>query len=985
MRYWLLALVAGGRLFAAEHHGIVKFGGLSVPGVSVTATQGERKLSTITDMRGAYSFADIAEGTWTIQVEMQLFTPIRRDIVVAANAPAAEWDLEVLPPEQIAAVAVARPASAEAKTPFQRTNVSAAKDAPPPPAAAANAPDPVAAAELAQRAADGLLINGSVNNGASSPFALLPAFGNNRRGPRSLYNGSLGLILNNAVLDARAFSLTGQDTPKPAYSRLQGLISFGGPIKIPGLIHRNGPNFTVNYQWTRNSNANTQTGLVPTLAQRSGDFSSFAGAIVDPVTRAPFAGNLIPLSRISPQARELLNLYPLPNFEGDSRYNYQVPIVSGLHQDDLQTRANKQIRRNYFSGNFAWQSTRSDTPNLLGFLDTGGISGINAGFSYRRTFSPRSFLTAGYQYSRLTTRVTPYFANQRNVSGEAGIAGNNQESVNWGPPALQFSRGISAVSDAQASLARNQTSGISLDSFLSRGRHNIMSGLNVKRQQFNVLSQQDPRGSFAFTGAAAGNDLAGFLLGTPDTASIAYGNADKYLRATIYESFINDDWRVNPGLTINAGVRWEYWSPVNEKYGRLVNLQIAPRGIGGFGVASPVASLLPRPDRNNFAPRVAFSWRPLPASSMVIRGGYGVYFDTSVYQPIAMQMAQQAPLSRSARVENSAASPLTLANGFETALQAAAAPTFAVDPNFRIGYAQTWQLSIQRDLPAGLQMVATYSGSKGTRAQQEILPNTFPEGVVNPCLTCTAGYTYLASNGNAIRHAGQIQLRRRLRSGLTANLNYTFSKSIDNASLGGKNQTISYYIAQNWLDLAAERGLSNFDQRHLLTGMIQYTTGMGLRGGALTSGWKAALFKEWTLGSQITAGSGLPLTPVYFSAVRGTGVTGSIRPDYTGASLYDAPAGLFLNPAAVAAPVGRWGNAGRNSITGPSQFVLNASFGRTFRSTERVSMDLRIDAANALNRVTYPSWNTIAGSAQFGLPMSANPMRSVQAIVRMRF
>jgi hypothetical protein len=124
-------------------------------------------------------------------------------------------------------------------------------------------------------------------------------------------------------------------------------------------------------------------------------------------------------------------------------------------------------------------------------------------------------------------------------------------------------------------------------------------------------------------------------------------------------------------------------------------------------------------------------------------------------------------------------------------------------------------------------------------------------------------------------------------------------------------------IAQNWLDLSGERGLSNFDQRHLVTLTTQYTTGMGIGGGTLVSGWKGALFKEWTFVSSLTAGTGLPLTPVYFATVLGTGVSGPIRPFYTGADLYNAPAGLNLNPAAYAPPIaGQWGNAGRNSITG---------------------------------------------------------------------
>ena len=134
---------------------------------------------------------------------------------------------------------------------------------------------------------------------------------------------------------------------------------------------------------------------------------------------------------------------------------------------------------------------------------------------------------------------------------------------------------------------------------------------------------------------------------------------------------------------------------------------------------------------------------------MVVRGGYGIYYDNSIYHSIATQMAQQAPLSTSLRVQNSAANPLTLADGFRGSPNITDT-TFAVDPRFRIGYAQNWQLSVQRDLPFALQMVATYLGIKGTRGVQQFLPNTFPAGAVNPCLACPSGFSYMTSNGNSI-------------------------------------------------------------------------------------------------------------------------------------------------------------------------------------------------------------------------------------------
>jgi hypothetical protein len=1011
-------------LAASEHHGQVTFGGLPVPGVTVTASQGEKKVVALSDAEGKYSFPDLADGGWTIQVEMLCFETVKREVTIGASAPAQDWELKLLPMDQIKAtepppeappppVTTAPATNAKKKGPppppptntkngFQRTDVNAtassANTTPATPAGETTTPaGDESAEELNKRAADGFLINGAANNGASSPFSLAPAFGNNRRNARSLYNGNIGLIENNSVFDARSFSLTGQDTPKPAFNLLTGVVSFGGPMRIPHLF-RSGPNFVVNYQWTRNRVANTVPGFMPTLAERSGDLSQIPGVpaqILDPSNGSPFAGNVIPKNRISQQAAALLKLYPLPNFDGNARYNYQLPLVGNTHQDSLQTRINRNLNRsNQVNGSFAYQSTRTDNTNLFGFVDTTDTAGINANANWRHAFTPRLYLTLGYQYSRFASRITPFFENRQNISGNAGIAGNNQDPANWGPPSLDFSSGTASLGDAQHSFDRNQTGATSASMLWNRGRHNMTFGADFRKQQFNHLSQQDPRGTFTFTGASTGYDFADFLLGTPDTSSIAYGNADKYFRASSYDAFVNDDWRMSPGFTLNVGVRWEYGSPITELYGRLVNLDI----VRGFTAVAPVLASAPtgaltgqkypdslvQPDKHAFQPRVAISWRPFSASSMVVRAGYGVYYNSSVYQNIAMQMAQQSPLSKSLSVQNSPANPLTLANGFNVS-SGITPNTFAIDPNFRVGYSQNWQVSIQRDLPAAMIMTATYLGIKGTRGTQEFLPNTFPTGALNPCPACPTGFAYLTSNGNSTRESGTFQLRRRLQAGFTATAQYTFSKSIDDAALGGRGQGGSV-IAQDWLDLRAERALSTFDQRHLGSLQMQYSTGMGIGGGALLSGWKAAAFKEWTVGTQITAGSGLPLTPTYFSAVRGTGVTGSIRPDYTGAPVYAAPPGLFLNPSAYVAPAaGHWGNAGRDSITGPGQFLMNASLARTFRYGDRFNLDFRIDAANALNHVVYPSWNTTVGSSQFGLPRGANAMRSLQTTLRLRF
>jgi hypothetical protein len=1006
----LSLLLSHGTAMASELRGQVVFGEQPVPGATVRITQGTRKFSAVTDQQGFYTVSELADGAGSIEIEMLCFVPIKDSVTVGPTAELAKWELKLLSIEQIRAelkpglapTIILPPASAP-------TESAAAKNATP-----ADVPPPPPSEDLSQRAADGLLINGSSNNAATSAYSLAQAFGNRRNGSKSLYNGGLSFILDNSALNARPFSITGQDTAKAAYNRITAGFTFGGPIRLPHLI-RNGPNFFIAYEWTRNDTATTQPALVPDTKERVGDFSGKTNSagqplqIYDPGTGQPFPGNIV---AVKPQAQALLKLYPLANYAGGSRYNFQAPLISSTHQDSLQTRLDKSIgRRDTVYGRFAFQSSRGGSSSIFGFTDQTNSFGLKSGINWSHRFNSHWSTVVGYQFSRLSVDITPFWKNRANVSGQVGITGNNQDAVNWGPPTLNFVN-IVGLSDAQSSFNRSRTDGLTFSATWNHSTHNVTMGGDFRRQSYNDLFQQDPRGTFTFTGkatqgtaAGSGSDFADFLLGVPDTSSIAFGNADKYLRQSVYDAYIADDWRITSTFTANIGLRWEYGAPITELKGRLVNLDIAQ----GFSAATPVLASAPkgpltgesfptslvRPDKRSWEPRIGISWRPLAGSSMVVRAGYGIYSDTSVYQATTLKLAQQAPLSKSLSVQNSAACPLTLANGFNQC-GSTTSSTFAVDPNFRVGYAQTWQLAVQRDLPLAMQMTATYLGIKGTRGVQQFLPNSYPIGGISPCPSCPLGFIYRTSNGNSTRESGQLQLRRRLRSGFTATALYVFSKSIDNdAQLGGQgasaatstaDATAFAVTAQNWRDLSAERGLSSFDQRHTLSLQTQYTSGMGSGGGTLMSGWRGRLLKEWTVQTAITASSGLPETPRLIATVPGTGVTGTIRGDYTGASISSAPAGLFLNPAAFKAPIaGQWGSARRNSITGPGQFNLNTSLSRTFRFKTRYNLDLQVDATNLLNHVVYTAWNTIVASTQFGLPLQANVMRSLQTTFRLRF
>jgi len=937
----------------------------------VTASSVAGSKTTVSGGDGAFAFAHLGAGTWRIRAVMTGFEAATQTVVVPPGSQNLKLELRMQPYRGPAAL----------PTP---TRIPPAPGRFPPPAsgqASALAPPPPRRAPPALGA---LAVNGSLDNAAASPLALPVAFGNNRRGPGLLYNGDFALSWRNSGLDARSYSLGGQNTAKPGYNDLGASLQVGGPLLLPRLFDtNNAPTVFVSYARSTNRNATTQAGLMPTAAERAGDLTALGG----PVLAA---------SQISPQAAALLPLFPQPNLGSNPHYNYQTALVANQHQDALQLRAMKRLAgRNFVSGVLAVQSTRSDAPNLFGFVDRGNNLGISTLLNWRHGFSRTLWGTFTLDFSRSAVRLAPFFALRQNISGAAGIAGNDQSPQDWGPPGLAFARGISPLADGNAMRDRNLTLASGASFSWSHHQHNFTFGGDFRRLQFNQLRQQNPRGSFLFNGAATGNDFQDFLEGIPDTASLAFGNADKYLRENSSDLFLVDDWRVGDRLTLDLGARWEYSAPITELYGRLVNLDLGPnfsaaapvvasgRLIGPLSGASYPAALM-RPDRAHLQPRLALAWRPWAASSLVVRAGFGVYANTSVYQSPALALAQQAPLSTSLSRSNSAAAPLTLASAF-TGGAAVGTDTFAVDPSFRVGSLQTWNASLQSDLPGELAMTLSYLGNRGSHQAQRFLPNTYPPGSANPCPACPAGFVYMASNGTSTLESGTARLQRRLVSGLAADLQYTYSHAMDDAeALGGSSPALGA-VAQNWLNPAAEWARSNFDQRHKLTMATQYTTGVGLIGGGLLRGWQGALYKGWTLTTALTAASGLPLTPATLVVIPGTAMTG-IRPDLTGAAVAAAPAGRHLNPAAFALPApGNWGDAGRNSITGPNVFSLDAALQRSFQVSSQVDLDLRLDATNVLNHVSFPNWDVMVGSAQFGLPLSANPMRSVQTSLRLSF
>ncbi len=949
----------------ASGYGRVMFGEQPVPGALVTASREGRRVETATDSEGAYHFASVDAGVWTLEVRMTGFAPVRRNLRLTPDGEPVTWRLTLLS----AAEAVARAA------PSGRRVADASNDR-------ADAPDV-------------LLVTGSINNASTTPFGQLGAFGNNRPRGRPEYRGAIRIRGGNAAWDARPYALAGPRVPKPAYADVDVGGTFGGPWRIP-WVGMPGDVF-INVERTTNHRARSEAALLPTLRQRAGDFSQTrdASTLRDPATGQPFEAARIPRARVSPQAAALLGYYPAPSLDAKGRYNHQASIVSGERRQRVETRYQTFTLRNQVSGAFAYQGARTDSLTLFGFEDTESASTLDASVGWRYTAPRRLWLRATYQFARGKTAVTPHFAHAVDVSGEAGIGGSNPDPLQWGPPNVIFTNGLAALTNVPGSRRRDRTHTWSAEvGLFSRNRHEFRFGGGVGLRALDQDAPFNPRGEFLFTGAATGSPFADFLLGLPQAVTIGFGHAGRHLRAPSAHAFVTDDWRLRPRMTFTLGLRWEYEAPMTERFDRLANLDIAP----GFTAAVPVVAgnsvgeltgrryprALLRSDWLGVQPRLGLAWRPVEGSSLVVRASYGLYRNAGAYESLATLLAQQPPLATTLSLEHEPSRPLTLADGL-VAAPGVFQTTFAVDPEFRAGIAQTWQVSVGYDLPAAMTLVASYTGTAGSRLLRQALPNTAPPDAPERCPRCPVGFVYATSDGSSVRHAGQVALRRRLRNGLTARVEYTLARAVDDGVTFGGASLAGAFIAQDWRNLDAEHAPSSFDQRHRVVFEVEYTTGVGLGGGALWGGMASRLLGGWTLSAQLAAGSGLPFTPLYLVAVPGTGFSGVLRPDLTGAPTGDVPRGFFLNPAAYALPsAGQWGAAGRHSVNGPAQFDFDAGIGRSFAWGER-TFDWRLEATNALNRVTYAAADPVIGSPQFGLPTLARPMRALRTSLRVGF
>jgi hypothetical protein len=492
--------------------------------------------------------------------------------------------------------------------------------------------------------------------------------------------------------------------------------------------------------------------------------------------------------------------------------------------------------------------------------------------------------------------------------------------------------------------------------------------------------------------SGTGYDFADFLLGLPQSSSIRFGTNPIYLRSWSTAAFAQDDYRISRGLSFNVGLRYEYFAPYTERYNHLANLLLNPE-LTSVTVALAGQSGLPtslvRPEKANFSPRFGYAYRPFARRSLIFRGGYSIFFSGSPYGTIASSMAAQPPFATTATLTTSVTDPLTLQNGFAASPSQTVTNTYAINPNYKLGYAQTWSFAIQNTLPHAVVLELEYIGTKGTDLGVVEAPNESVNSSVDGSqlrIADATGFTYQTYGANSIFNAGQTRITRRFQRGMSATALYTYSKSIDDASsFTGTGGNVAQFI-NNW---GLERGLSTFDQRNNLSTTFLLSSPVGVHGMMRNGGWKTAALAGWMLSGTFSATSGNPLTAQIGGNLSNTGGNGALanpRAQATGLPI-NSPNYPYFNLLAFTTPAaGQFGNAGVDTIPGLFHTSLNASINRAFRFGDtRRQLQLRLSATNAMNHVIITSFGTTVNSNNYGLPTGASATRAVTLLLRFSF
>ncbi|MGI8988594.1 MAG: carboxypeptidase regulatory-like domain-containing protein [Bryobacteraceae bacterium] len=803
------------------------------------------------------------------------------------------------------------------------------------------------------------------------------------------------------------FALT---TPPLVYNLFGG--TFGGPIEKNKIF------FFADTQILRDrETAATGTLTIPTPAFRSGDLGAAATTIYDPATgnpdgtgRKPFPGNVIPASRLSPIAQKILAYLP-PPIRGGLSANYPYAVNQAKNTENFDVKIDHQINaNNSVAWRYSYQQPEITVPPVFGIVGgpgNGGFAGAGTarsqapGVSYTHIFGPALITELRFGISRVANNVnqTDYGTT---TAKQLGIGGANIDPWSSGMSSVSISGFDSPLVGYSPSepWRRTQTNFELTNSWTKIwGNHTVKWGADLNRDRNDLLQTQtfDPRGRFNYAGGqtstpgavnGSANAFAAFLLDLPNQVGRDLYVEFPTVRQSYYQFFGQDKWQASHKLTLDIGLRYEYWPAATSHYKRqFVNYDPSDNSLLVGGAGNIPKNLGIHGDPLGFAPRFGLSYRI--DDKTVARAAFGISYlfrDTSQYNFPSNQVSELDALNSYTPAGSMATgfpAPILLtipANGI--ILNAPLNLTYAVMPkdlvHERVNF---WNVAVQRELPWSLTFEVAYVGNHGVDDpvllqlnRGTILGAGAAGQPLNRAFGRRAGVTApigVSTHYNAL----QTKLNRRFSNGFLLTTSYTYSKSIDYCS----DRLCTPF---NQYNFAFDRAASDFNHTQVFVQSFLYELPLGsgkrwLRSGA--AGWALG---GWQVNGIFTAQTGAPIDIQYSAASLNTPFINN-RPNVNGpVKIFGRvnAGGTWFDTSVFSAPVaGTFGNIGRNTGLGPNLVNLDFSLFRKFAIRERVALELRAETLNLTNTPHFNNPGNTFGTATFGVISSAvNDSRIIQ-------
>lgn len=831
------------------------------------------------------------------------------------------------------------------------------------------------------------------------------------------FHGDLYEIVGNDAFDARNFF----DNDRAPFKQNIFGFTLGGPIYIPHHYNSDKSKtfFFISEAWNRRRGPqlvsftappqSTFTAQTVDALQRAGDFTGLKSAIKDPTTGQPFAGNVIPSSRIDPNATALLSqFYPLPNRSGAPNFVATPDSASNWREDlfrvDQMFSQSVVLTLRYAHDSWSENQGILKPSNFVFPTGPGFFAkpGHNAVARLTWTMSPTTVNVSTYGFSRNAITEYPIAANvsRSGLNIPEVFPGNLYDAA----PGLNLT-GYGNVGIGGLTNNVNNVFEWKDDLTHVAGNHSLKFGFDFMRIQKFSFAQNNTEGTFTFNGQVTGNAISDLLLGDAFNYTELSGTPNAYLFANTYEFYAQDDWKVLPNLTLNLGLRWAIFAAAPNGYDKynvasgfspdlydpaqapvvMANGQLEP-GTGDplNGIFTPTNMKgldLPRALRRTRyvmpGPRIGFAWSPGGSTKTVIRGGYGIFYhwDNNNTENLRTNL----PFTSSANIANTS---LSNPAGGTNRLFPSNIATF--DPKNLYPNVQQWSFNIQRVLPARLVFSIAYVGNHAVHLDQ-----TFNINQPQPNLDVARGKVNVATvrpylgygninydnrSASAFYHSMQVSLHRRFANGLAVQASYTWSKAM---AIG---------VGQNNLLQTREKGLSSLDQPQDFTFNYVYD----LPFFRTSKGFVHSVLGGWEWSGIATFSSGFPFTVTQSGDRAGVG-GGTQRPNVVGTPNIIGSVDEYFNTSAFAlAALGEFGNEGVDVVRGPGisdDFTMNFYKNFAFHVAGKEGANLRIGAEifNIFNHANFSAVGGAFNTATFGKITQALDPREIQFSARLSF